>query len=491
MSCELDVGTIIKDIQGEEYKIIRKLSEGAQGQIYEVGNHKIVKINYDKNNNREKILRQLYWIMKQNIPAEARIAQPIAIIDEPYTGYIMKKVPEEYEPLSKYINFNSNYTFSEWFNDITGGLKKRLQIGVLLAKSLRSLHFEGLTYCDVSPANILVSPKKNSIAIIDADNLMATEVFTADIIGTPGYIAPELYSESRQPNSLSDVYSFAVLIFEMLCMGHPLVGDTILEDTPEAEEEAKRGESVYVNHPTDDSNRNSRVSALMILLTDLIKSLFEQTFIKGLHNPSSRPSLKEYGDALEEALDQLVVCKNPDCGGAFLYESDKGMRCPFCKHVEDSVDHLKFYRKINVKEFELSDYRNIGEMKQLEPVIDNSYTVVINKEVTYIRKRHFDYNIHERANDKVLKLMKLGAKTYEIAAIDDTLPLYIKRRGKSAVLMKSGMNYDFIYNNTAILFKPNSNLIDGSELKMDSYKTGCNSVGESDVNIVEYVAIYY
>lgn len=491
MSRELDPGSVIKDLQGEEYEIICKLSEGAQGRIYELGNNKIAKINYDKGANRDKTLKQINWIMRQNIPEEARIAKPIAILGEPYTGYIMHKVPEEYDPLSKYIKINSNYSLPEWFNDVTGGLKKRLQIGILLAKSIRSIHFEGLTYCDLSPSNVLVSPNKNSIAIIDADNLMATGVFSADILGTPGYIAPELFSELRQPNSLSDIHSFAVLLFEMLCLGHPLVGDSILEDYPEIEVEAKKGNSVYVNHPDDASNRNKIAFYFNNLLTEELKALFEKSFIKGLHDPAERPSLKEYIDVMEEALDRIIICQNPDCGGSYLYEVDSVIRCPFCKREEKSVHHLKFYRKTNVQGFEIIDSENAGQMKTVKPIIDNYYSIVINKDVTYLRKRHFDPLIYTNADDKVLKIMKSGPKSYKSVALDSTLPLYIKSKGKNPVLMKYGYEYDFIYNDTAILFKPNTNFIDGSVLEMDGFKAGCDPAGEKDISILEYVAIYY
>jgi len=491
MSCELETGNIIKDIQGREYKIIRKLSEGAQGRIYEVDHNRIAKVNYVKSDNRDRILKQLNWIMKQNIPDEARIAKPLAILENPYTGYIMQKVPEDYESLSKYIKINSKYSFSEWFNDVTGGLKKRLQIGIQIAKSLRSIHFEGLTYCDLSPNNILVSPTKNSIAIIDVDNLTATGIFSPDILGTPGYIAPELFSDSRQPNSLSDAYSYAVMLFEMLCLGHPLVGDSIIQDTPEAEEDAMKGNAVYVNHPENDTNRNSLVSKMMIFLTEKLKELFDRSFNEGLHNPLCRPSLKDYIDVLEEALDQLIVCKNPECGGSYLYNNEETVKCPFCKNEVDNVDHLKFYRKTNVKGFELIDSDNIGQMKDFEPVVDSTYLLVINKEIIYLRKRHFDTFIHANADDKVLKIIKRGPKAYTVTALDSKLALYIKNKGKKPALMTVGQEYDFLYAETAILFKPNSNLIDGGALEMDSFRTGCNPTDASDMIVLEYVAIYY
>ena len=510
MSSELEADTIIKDIRGEEYKIVSKLAEGAQGCIYELSGNKIAKIYHKEECDREKCLNQLHWIMKKNIPQDTRIAKPLAILAKPYTGYIMKQVSENYEPLSKYNNINTKYRFSEWFNDITGGLKKRLQIGILLGKSLRSLHFEGLTYCDVSPSNILVSPKKNSIAIIDADNLMATEVFTANILGTPGYIAPELLSEARQPNSLSDTYSFAVLMFEMLCLGHPLVGDSVLEDTPEAEEMAVKGNSVYVNHPTDASNRNSRVSKLMILLTDKMKSLFEQTFVKvnilsgweyakntiatGIDFIGSGFKLMGLSviKAMETALDQLVLCKNPNCSASFLYEQDAEVKCPFCLYKEDSVDHLIFRRSINVKDFSIIDYEKTGKMKSFGKLIEIPSLLVLNKDVTYIRKRHFDSNINTNADDKVLKIEKTRNKKYTVTAIDDKLAFGIFRKeGGKSNRMEYGKKYDFIYDDTAIFFEPNSNLIDGSELAMDNYIRDNVTVKKNDISVTEYVAIYY
>lgn len=492
MSKELSNGTIIKDTHGNQYRVIDKLSEGAQGKIYELENNLIAKVNYNRDNNRERTIKQLSWIMKRNIPQEARIAKPLAILEKPYTGYIMKRVPEDYVPLSKYINVNTKYKFTEWFNDITGGLKKRFQIANLLAKSLRCLHFEGLTYCDLSPENILISPKKNSVAIIDADNLMSTDIFTSEILGTPGYIAPELLLQAKQPNSLSDVYSFAVLFFELIGMGHPLVGDKILADSPEVEEEAKKGNSVYVNHPTDDSNRSKRATQLGIFLTDEMKDLFQRTFTIGLHNPYKRPALKEFIKAIESALDKLILCKSPNCGGAFLSNLDEGVKCPFCANVEERVDCLKFYRSTSVKGFNIIDCEKIGEFKKMSSVIETPYKMVINKEVTYLRKRHFDIDISLRADDKVLKVNKRGHKKYTVVKLDESLPIYIKVKGENKpMLMKVGEEYDFVFNKTAMALGVNSNLVDGSKLETDIQATGYKQHEDNGIFIREYVAIYY
>lgn len=261
------IGSSVYDLEKREYSIIKKIGEGAQGIVYESKDGFIIKINHTVKVQRKELVDRYKWIIKKKVPKETRVVLPIAILKEPHTGYVMVKV-KGHIALDNYITPSKKVPLPEWYNYVTGGLKKRLEIGALLAKSLRNLHVFGLTYCDLSPSNVLVASKKNSIALIDPDNLTSTGMFNQAILGTTGYIAPELFKGTTQPNSLSDTYSYAVILFEMLRLGHPMLGDKVLDGSPEEEEEALKGNGVYIDHPEDDSNRNSKITMTEVLLSD-------------------------------------------------------------------------------------------------------------------------------------------------------------------------------------------------------------------------------
>lgn len=323
------LGQTVKDTSGRIYHLVKSVGEGAQGVVYETSDEFIVKHCFTTKECREELTERFLWIMNQRVPKDARVVTPIAVLDHPHTGYVMKKV-KGHEPLTKYVTASTKIPFAEWYNHLTGGLKKRLEIGASLSKCFRNLHLHGLSYVDISPSNVLVARKVKSVVFIDPDNLTSTGTFKTNILGTPRYIAPELFTGGHQPNSITDTYAFAVILFELLRLGHPLLGEDLLEEEPEREEEALRGEAVYIDHPTDDSNRNTKLLPAKYVFTEELAQLFERMFVDGLHDYTKRPTMQEFRLACQRAEDLLVDCNNPDCGSSYFLEGKEAV-CPWCQ----------------------------------------------------------------------------------------------------------------------------------------------------------------
>jgi serine/threonine-protein kinase len=92
-----------------------------------------------------------------------------------------------------------------------------LLLGERLSLTLHRLHTAGIVHRDVKPANVLVDRTGRAV-LIDFGIATATgaAVITRahDILGTMGYIAPELL-EGRPPTPLVDQYSLGRVLFTM------------------------------------------------------------------------------------------------------------------------------------------------------------------------------------------------------------------------------------------------------------------------------------
>ncbi len=77
---------------------------------------------------------------------------------------------------------------------------------------------------------------------------------------------------------LSDNYSLAVILFELLRVGHPYISDDVLDGTPEEDENALAGNADYV---TDDNSTNMLRQILSSRIN--LKELFRRCFVDGKH----------------------------------------------------------------------------------------------------------------------------------------------------------------------------------------------------------------
>jgi len=88
-----------------------------------------------------------------------------------------------------------------------------------IAEALAALDAAGWTHSDVKPANVMVSPDGHATLIdLGLARRPADEDHSIDRaqVGTPNYMAPELFVSMVRPDIRSDIYSLGVLLFELL-----------------------------------------------------------------------------------------------------------------------------------------------------------------------------------------------------------------------------------------------------------------------------------
>ena len=113
-------------------------------------------------------------------------------------------------------------------NGRTGDLKGKLKIALQVARALGYVHTQKIIHRDIKPENIHVTAggvvKLMDFGIAKTEGLAMTRA--GYVLGTPYYMAPEQVTGQNISEQV-DVYSFGVLLFELLTGVKPIAGDTV------------------------------------------------------------------------------------------------------------------------------------------------------------------------------------------------------------------------------------------------------------------------
>lgn len=242
------------------------------------------------------------------------------------------------------------------------------QICVKIARGVKRLHAAGLAHSDLSYKNVLIDPVTRSATIIDIDGLVVPGLYPPDVIGTADFIAPEVLATKhldlrdpnrKHPNRTTDLHALAVMIYMYLLYRHPLKGGKVHSLDTEEDDLLSMGEkALFIEHPTDTSNRPKldQVSKWALPWADAtklpytltgpyLKTLFDQAFITGLHSPLQRPNADSWEQALLKTTDLMQPCSNKSCSQKwFVFDNTASPRCPFCgTPVQGTLPVLDLY----------------------------------------------------------------------------------------------------------------------------------------------------
>lgn len=326
----------VSDTLGHSYLLTNKLGQGGQGSVWRTDQAQVLikQLTAQGSEQRQRASDQLTWLMRQDLDG-LHIAKPLALLKAPDAGYVMELM-EGLTALTGSLELVADEGAEGFLQ--SGGLARRLALLKQLATTLALLHARGMIFGDLSPDNIYVSSKVEhaELWLIDCDNI-SFEATPCRALYTPDYGAPELVAGRADFSSRTDVWSFAVVAFQLLTGNHPFKGDLVNDGESDLEAQALAGAVPWIGNANDTSNASSRGIPLSMCATGKLTHLFVRCFEAGLNDPLARPSMAEWLEALVEAAERSIHCSA--CTSTYLLNPTKA--CPFCDYVLEP-DHVLF-----------------------------------------------------------------------------------------------------------------------------------------------------
>jgi len=229
-------------ILSERYRVLGALGSGAMGAVYEVerlddGAHLALKV-LTGTGTPAALAR---FTREAEIAAQLDHPNLVAIRDVDVTREGELVLVMELVRGPSLDHEHAHYGDTAWALPVLRGV----------AAGLAAMHARGVVHRDLKPANVLlapghtVQPKIGDFGIsslqgaplgADAEGALAMEetassdsdagagaradtpalTRTGNLLGTPAYMAPELFGGARDASSAADVYSFAVMAYQLL-----------------------------------------------------------------------------------------------------------------------------------------------------------------------------------------------------------------------------------------------------------------------------------
>lgn len=106
-------------------------------------------------------------------------------------------------------------------------VKRAVQMAIGIASGLEFLHVRRIIHRDIKPANILLQGDTPRLSDFGMSRVLLATSMSMEVTGTPYYMAPEAFKRKR--NKQTDIWSFGVVLYEMLTGKMPFEGRDIPE----------------------------------------------------------------------------------------------------------------------------------------------------------------------------------------------------------------------------------------------------------------------
>ena len=328
-------GKVLKTKLGAPVTIVKHLGSGGQGDVYCVeyqGVQKALKwYKQDALRNPEAFYKNLSHNISKGSPDEAFLwPETITEITEGSFGYIMDLVSEGFYELrkimaSRALNFASFRVATEACIEIVSAFK--------------ILHYNGYSYQDLNDGNFFINVQNGKVLISDCDNV-APNGTNMGVLGKPRYMAPEIVAGRGKvlPNTQSDRYSLAAILFLILFMSHPLEGKRWLvpcmNDT--YAEKLYGTAPLFICDPNDSSNGPVKnIHENIIKRWEFMPQYLKDAFLKAfdqeaLKNPERRLREFDWLNVLVRFRSDIVKCV---CGNEVFVKNAMSIKCEVCGKI--------------------------------------------------------------------------------------------------------------------------------------------------------------
>ncbi|MCU0290227.1 MAG: serine/threonine protein kinase [Acidobacteria bacterium] len=108
-------------------------------------------------------------------------------------------------------------------------LETAMTISMDILNAIGAIHQKGIIHRDIKPSNIIIEKETGKAIIIDfglAKDVQkgSNQTFSGMQMGTYSYMSPEQYKDSGKVGPATDIYSFGVILYEMLTGKPPYEG---------------------------------------------------------------------------------------------------------------------------------------------------------------------------------------------------------------------------------------------------------------------------
>lgn len=360
------------------HQMADELARGGQGVVYRTKDADLaVKQPLDAAGQPDKnanLRERFQHVRLLPIPRRIPVSLPLAILrDEP--GYVMRLLSGmkpfasfDLDGRSKKKLEDQSQALPQWLTKIpdkdlalrllhyaqTGSTRRRSLALAKCAAILARLHSAGLVYGDISTNNAFIGEDDTTdVWLIDADNMRLELPSGGVSVYTPGYGAPEVVQGRDQSRPRTDCWAFAVMTFKLLALCHPFIGKKVLEPEDEEDgwdadpapngtatdlnEQAFAGFLPFVDDENDDSNEGVGGLPRVLVATEGLRRLFQETFGAGRELPHRRPTMAFWTLELARAADQSLDCL--ECGMSHF--ADEYAQCPYCGAARPAFIRVK------------------------------------------------------------------------------------------------------------------------------------------------------
>jgi hypothetical protein len=218
------IGTTLVD----RYRIISELSGGGMGVVYKaerINLGRLVAI---------KFLHQAFTMSPEFLRRFELEARTMSKFDHPNCVSVIDfGVADAPFIVMDYVKGENLKTLIVEDGPMAPG--RAIDIVQQMLAGLGHAHEKGIIHRDIKPANVMLSQHAGTgdhVRILDFGlaKLAGSDVSTSSaIVGTPSYMSPEQAGASKTIDGRSDVYSAAVVLFELLTGRKPFVSDQPIE----------------------------------------------------------------------------------------------------------------------------------------------------------------------------------------------------------------------------------------------------------------------
>ncbi|MHC4914672.1 MAG: serine/threonine-protein kinase [Planctomycetota bacterium] len=211
------------------YQLIEKLGQGGMGAVYkarDVSLQRTVAV---------KVLPAALAADGTYVKRFVREARALARLSHPNLVHIYHVGHKEglYYFAMEYVRGRN------LFGRVRGGgplpIGEFLRVGGQVLAALQKIHSVGMTHRDVKSSNVIIEEGSGRAVLMDfglAKDRSGSEdepalTSAGMVLGPPEYMSPE-QAEGREVDARSDVYSFGIMAYEMLCGAVPFKGKSAI-----------------------------------------------------------------------------------------------------------------------------------------------------------------------------------------------------------------------------------------------------------------------